>query len=67
MMELKPGFKANQFSKESRKKLVTLLKNLEIDVKSFRPIKYAIITSSKKFLIMLNKVKLYLLKLILGH
>lgn len=45
MMGLKPGFKANQFSKNHRQKLVTLLKKLEIDVKSFRPIEYAIITS----------------------
>ena len=45
MMGLKPGSKANQFSKKHRKKLVTLLKKLEIDVKSFRPIEYAIITS----------------------
>ena len=45
MMNLKPNFKANQFSKNHRKKLVTLLKNLEIDVKSFRSIEYAIITS----------------------
>ena len=45
MLGLEPNFKANQFSKSHRKKLVDLLKNLEIDVKSFRPIEYAIITS----------------------
>lgn len=45
MMGLKRGFKANQFSKNHRQKLVTLLKKLEIDVKSFRSIEYAIITS----------------------
>ncbi len=45
MMGLKRGFKANQFSKNHRQKLVILLKKLEIDVKSFRSIEYAIITS----------------------
>ena len=45
MLHLKSGFKANQFSREHRKKLVTLLKNLTIDVKSFRSIEHAIITS----------------------
>lgn len=45
MLELKDGFKANQFSKEQRKRLVTLLKKLTLTVKSFRSVKYAIITS----------------------
>lgn len=45
MLKLKDGFKANQFNKEQRKCLVNLLKNLTLTVKSFRPIKYAVITS----------------------
>ena len=45
MLKLNDGFKANQFNKEQRKYLVNLLKNLTLTVKSFRPIKYAVITS----------------------
>ncbi len=45
MLKLNDGFKANQFSKEQRKQLVELLKNLTLTVKSFRSVKYAIITS----------------------
>lgn len=45
MLKLNDGFKANQFSKEQRKHLVQLLKNLTLTVKSFRSVKYAIITS----------------------
>lgn len=45
MLKLKDGFKANQFNKEQRRCLVNLLKNLTLTVKSFRPIKYAVITS----------------------
>ena len=45
MLKLKDGFKANQFNREQRKNLVNLLKNLTLTVQSFRPIKYAIITS----------------------
>lgn len=45
MLRLNDGFKANQFSKEQRKNLVELLKNLTLTVKSFRSVKYAIITS----------------------
>ena len=45
MLKLNDGFKANQFNREQRKSLVNLLKNLTLTVKSFRPIKYAVITS----------------------
>lgn len=45
MLKLNDGFKANQFNKEQRKHLVELLKNLTLTVKSFRSVKYAIITS----------------------
>lgn len=36
--------KVNNISKEQRKKLILLLKNLRIDIKSFRPVDEAIIT-----------------------
>ena len=37
--------KVNEITKEERKKLVHLLKNYEIEIKGFRPIEEAIITS----------------------
>ena len=40
-----PYKKVNEITKEERKNLVRLLKNLELTIKSFRPIEEAIITS----------------------
>lgn len=42
---INPEKKVNEITKEERKRMVALLKNLEIDIKSFRPIEEAIITS----------------------
>ena len=40
-----PNKQVNEITKEERKKLVKLLKNFELTIKSFRPIEEAIITS----------------------
>lgn len=45
LADIDPGTKANQITKVQRNKLVTILKNLKISPKSFRPIEEAIITS----------------------
>ncbi len=42
---INPEKKVNEITKEERKRMVALLKKLEIDIKSFRPIEEAIITS----------------------
>ena len=43
--EIQENKKVNEITKEERKQLVHLLKNLKIEVKGFRPIEEAIITS----------------------
>ena len=43
--KIKENKKVNEITREERKKLVHLLKNFEIEVKGFRPIEEAIITS----------------------
>ena len=43
--EITPEKKVNEISKEERRKLVKLLKNFEIEIKGFRTIEEAIITS----------------------
>lgn len=43
--EIDPNKKVNSITKEERNKLVSLLKHLEIEIKGFRPIEEAIITS----------------------
>jgi predicted Rossmann fold flavoprotein len=40
-----PSTKVNEITKEQRKALVTLLKGIELEIKGFRPIKEAIVTS----------------------
>ena len=42
---IKPDEKVNSITKEQRAKLVEILKELSFDIKAFRPIKEAIITS----------------------
>ena len=42
---ISPDKKVNEITREERKNLVRLLKNLELTIKSFRPIEEAIITS----------------------
>ena len=43
--KIKENKKVNEITREERKKLVHLLKNFEIEIKGFRPIEEAIITS----------------------
>ena len=43
--KIDPDKKVNEITKQERRNLVTLLKNFEIDIKDFRPIDEAIITS----------------------
>lgn len=45
LCDIDPSTKANQITKVQRNKLVTVLKNLKISPKAFRPIEEAIITS----------------------
>lgn len=45
LSKIDPEKKVNSITKEERRKLVTLLKNLTITIKGFRPIEEAIITS----------------------
>lgn len=42
---IKPDEKVNNITKEQRAKLVEVLKGLTLDIKAFRPIKEAIVTS----------------------
>ena len=44
LTEINPHIKVNQITKEMRNKIVALLKNIELNVKAFRPIEEAIIT-----------------------
>lgn len=43
--EINPEKRVNEITREERRKLVHLLKNMEFDIKGFRPIEEAIITS----------------------
>ena len=43
--KINPEKKVNEITKEERRKIVSLLKNFEIEIKDFRPIDEAIITS----------------------
>lgn len=45
LSQINPAKKVNEITKEERKKIVTILKGLEIYIKDFRPIDEAIITS----------------------
>ena len=42
---IKPEKKVNEITKEERKKIIYVLKNFEVEIKGFRPIEEAIITS----------------------
>ena len=43
--EIEPEKKVNEITREERRKLVHILKNMEFDIKGFRPVEEAIITS----------------------
>lgn len=45
MSKINPNKKVNEVTKEERKRLVELLKNFQLEIKGFRPIEEAIITS----------------------
>ncbi len=45
LSKINPNKKVNEITKEERKKLVNLLKNFKVNIKGFRPIEEAIVTS----------------------